>query len=137
MSDPTNRCVLNFPEMDAQHRYLYELFDAIEQSWQTGDPDALKLLLAEIERYLLYHCNCEEQLMRMYNFPGFAVHQSDHEQAGNRCVQFIDTFYAGNFNPAAMRSFLAGWLSEHSCISDTQYTEWIQNHRDEIRATYQ
>jgi hemerythrin len=135
MSDPTNRYVLNFPEMDEQHRYLYELFDDIEPIARSGDASALKKLLAEIEHYLLYHFSCEEHLMRMYNFPGFAVHQSDHEQVGNRYVEFMDAYDAGIFNPAAAHSFLAGWLSEHSWISDAQYVDWIQNYRDELRAS--
>jgi hemerythrin len=133
MSDPANRYVLNFPEMDEQHSYLYELFDTIEPCSLSGNTDAMKTLLVEIEKYLLYHFTCEEHLMRMYNFPGFAVHQSDHEQAGNRYVEFMDSFFAGTFNAAAARSFLAGWLSEHSWMSDKLYVAWIQNQRNTIR----
>jgi hemerythrin-like metal-binding protein len=121
--------------MDEQHRYLYELFDSLEPAVHAGSPGIMKKLLLEIEQNLLYHFSCEEHLMRMYNFPGFAVHQSDHEQVGNRYVEFMDSFFAGTFNAAAAHSFLTGWLSEHSWISDMQYAEWIKKQRKTIHCS--
>jgi hemerythrin len=121
---------IGLPEIDAQHAYLFSLFDKIE----SVDAGKMKELLREIEGYLLFHFSSEEYLMRHYKFPGFAVHSSDHEAAGTRLVRFLDDFDAARLNPAALRIFLTGWLSEHSKISDSQYAEWIKNCREKISA---
>ena len=113
MNDSNDRYLLNLPEMDTQHEYLYSLFDRIEVL-RRPEREAMRNLLKEIERYLVFHFECEERLMRMYDFAGFAVHQGDHEQAGNQLVAFLDDFEADRLNPSAMRIFLTGWLMEHS-----------------------
>jgi hemerythrin len=133
MKTSHDRYTLGFPEMDEQHRYLYELFDRLEQKTQLTSQVGVKALLGEIERYVLFHFACEEHLMRAYGDPGFAVHQSDHEQMGNKLVQFLDDFDAGRLNPAAMRIFLTGWLMEHSEISDAAYVRWILECRKKVR----
>lgn len=131
MPDKEKRYQIGFPEMDAQHDYCYELFDAIEPVFTSGDAEKLRKLMHEIERYVMFHCECEEHLMRMYDTPGFAVHQSDHERMQQKLVQFLDDYETGNMQPAAMRIFLTGWLMEHSRISDSEYVQWIRVRRKE------
>jgi hemerythrin-like metal-binding protein len=125
------RYQLGFPEMDVQHDYCYRLFDAIDTASAAGTQQLGKLL-HEIEIYLMFHFECEEHLMRMYGFPGFATHQSDHEQAGNRFIGFLDDFEANRLNHAALQIFLTGWLMEHSSSCDTEYVPWIQERRAEL-----
>jgi hemerythrin len=123
-----SRHLLHIPEMDTQHEYLYSLFDSIEPTFAVGPAGARRAvsLLDEIERYLLFHFSSEEHFMRMYGFPGFAVHQSDHEQAGMKVAQFLEAFSKGALNPAAFRIFLTGWLMEHSASEDENYAAWIK-----------
>jgi hemerythrin len=120
---------LDFPEIDIQHNYLYSLFDRLEAITAMSDTTTVKKLLEEIERYLMYHFANEQHLMRMYNFPGFAIHQGDHEQAESKFVQFLDDFEKNNLNPVALRIFLTGWLTEHSRLSDSEYVKWIKKQR--------
>jgi hemerythrin len=136
MNENYQRHVLGFPEMDTQHDYCYRLFDTIRAVAALGDKPMFGKLLKEIELYLMFHFECEERLMRMYEFPGFSVHQGDHEQVGHRLVRFFDEFDAGALNASALSSFLFGWLMEHSAISDTEYVKWILQCRswvDEVR----
>jgi hemerythrin len=135
MDNENQRHILGIPEMDEQHRYLYGLFDMLENNVEVRDREKTNRLLPEIERYVLFHFASEELLMRSYNFPGFAVHQSDHENAGNRFVRFLDDFEAGTLNPAALRIFLTGWLMEHSMTSDAAYAAWIKKCRQESGIT--
>jgi hemerythrin-like metal-binding protein len=125
MSYQEKRYSLGFPEMDSQHQYLYQLFDAIEPVFASGDTAKEKKLIHDLEQYFMFHCECEEHLMRIYGTPGFAVHQSDHERVQHKLLQFLDDFEAGRLNPAAMRIFFTGWLMEHSQISDSEYVKWI------------
>ena len=126
------RYILAFPEMDEQHRYLYSLFDALENETQVTDPCRTASLLKELERYLNFHFTCEEHLMRLYNAPDFAVHQSDHEAAAARFIRFTDDFEQGRLNPAALKIFLTGWLMEHSQAIDSGYVEWISELRKNL-----
>lgn len=123
------RYILGFPEMDVQHDYCYVLFDAIVPVFSSGDTTAQEALLREIERYVLFHCECEEHLMRMYDTPGFAVHQSDHERMQQKLLGFLDDYEAGKLQPAAVRIALTGWLMEHSRYSDSEYVDWITKKR--------
>ena len=132
MEIETERHILGLPEMDAQHAYLYSLFDRIEKSPAVTDVPAMKALLKELERYLLFHFASEEHLMRCYNYPGFSIHQSDHESAGNRFIKFLDDFDSAMLNPAALSIFLTGWLMEHSRLSDTEYVIWIKKCRTSL-----
>ncbi|HEX2957751.1 MAG TPA: hemerythrin family protein [Chitinispirillaceae bacterium] len=116
---------LGFPEMDSQHQYLYLLFDAIVPAFASGEKKRVEKLMREIEHYIMFHCECEEHLMRMYDTPGFAEHQSDHERMQQKLLQFLDDYEAGRLNPAAMRIFFTGWLMEHSLLSDSEYVKWI------------
>jgi hemerythrin len=127
-----SRFILDLPEMDAQHSYLYSLFDAVESSANVLDPAGTASLLDEIERYLAFHFESEELFMRRYAFPGFAAHQTDHEAAGARFVRFQNDFADGKLNPGALKIFLTGWLMEHSEKSDAEYAEWIIRKRNEV-----
>ncbi len=123
---------LGLPEMDEQHFYLYRVFDLLPQENRVGNREMTESVLKEIERYLNFHFTSEEHLMRMYDFPGFAAHQSDHELAALRLVSYMDDFEAGKLNPKALRSFLFSWLYEHSIDSDTIYVKWVEKVRKEL-----
>lgn len=132
MKNSEDRYVLGFHEMDVQHEYLYSLFDLIEQSREVSDHNKMNLILKEIDRYLNYHFTCEEHLMRSYNAPDFALHQSDHETVAMKFFGFLDDFDRNSLNPFALRIYLTGWLMEHSKIIDSKYVEWILSKRSEI-----
>jgi hemerythrin len=132
MQNSPSHPLIGLPEMDEQHAYLYRLFDRIDHAAQMTDREVMKSLLTEIEGYINFHFNSEEHLMRHYRYPGFAVHQSDHETAGVKLVQFLDDFDLGRLNPNGLRIFLTGWLMEHSSSSDTDYVAWIKKCRERI-----
>lgn len=117
---------LGIPEMDAQHDYLYALFDRL-----TAPPsrEELQALLAEIEGILDLHFTTEEQLMRHYRVPGFAAHQTDHELAAQAFLDGVDAFERGRLNPVHLHNSLVGWLVEHSRSADMQYADLIREHR--------
>lgn len=130
MTQNLERHRLDFPEMDAQHDYCYHLFDMIHPVADSGDAERFKALLHEIEMYLMFHFESEERLMKIYQAPGFAVHQTDHENAAHRLISFLDEFDNGTLDPARLRIFLTGWLMEHSAGSDREYVAWIRQYRE-------
>jgi hemerythrin len=133
MPDPASHYLLGLPEMDEQHSYLYRIFSRLEDALHVTNKAGAKALLAEIERYVLFHFACEEQLMRHYGFSGFAVHQADHEKFEARLLQFLDDFEAGRLSPAYAKAALIGWLDEHSRLSDSEYVSWVKKCRAEMQ----
>jgi len=131
-SASNQRPQLGLPEMDEQHRYLYQVFDYLLMPSVKADTRATKRVLDEIERAVLFHFASEQDLMRRYAFPGFAVHQSDHEAAESRIVDFLDDVETGRFDAGALHYFLTTWLAEHSLISDSEYVAWIKQRRAEV-----
>jgi len=134
VDESVDRHILDFPETDEQHRYLYDLFALLGDNSHVVNTPGTKALLAEIERYILYHFSCEDRLMRTYGFPGAAVHTSDHERVEEKLVQFMDNFEAGNLNPDYMRRFMTHWLSEHGKMADAEYVAWITQRRSAVRS---
>jgi hemerythrin len=128
--DKNEKHILGIPEMDEQHNYLYYLFDLIEKSDHVVDESKTGLLLKEIERYLLFHFSSEEHFMRMYDYNGFSVHQTDHEAMLNNFLRFLEDFDYGKLNPLSLNIFLKGWLLEHSKISDSKYALFIKEKRN-------
>jgi len=129
MKNQSGRYILEFAEMDVQHDYLYRLFDSIEQSTEVTDISSMKNILREIERYLNFHFTSEEHLMRTYETPGYAEHQSDHENMASQFIRYLNDFDAAQLNPAAVKIFLTGWLMEHSESIDSQYVKHIKEIR--------
>jgi hemerythrin len=125
MQDSQERHILGLPEMDEQHRYLYRLFDMVGNGPTVADRKRMETLLDELERYIHFHFTSEEHLMRSYSYPRFGAHQSDHEAAASRFLQFTDDFERDRLSPAALRIFLTGWLMEHSRTADADYTAWV------------
>lgn len=128
-----NHPMLDFPEMDTQHDYLFFLYEKLlEFKDNQSNRSKLKNILDEIERYLLFHFTCEENLMRTYNYSGFAVHQGDHENSARKFISFLDDFEANRLNVFALYTFLRGWLEEHCIQSDTEYVKWINSKRESV-----
>jgi len=123
--------ILGIPEMDAQHAYLYALFDKLERGTEVIDKEQTQKVLEEIEGYVLFHFSSEEHFIRFYKAPGFAEHQTDHERAAAKIIQFLDDFENGHLNPAKFRIFLTGWLMEHSKSIDEDYAQYIRKKRAE------
>ncbi len=123
------RPILGIPEMDAQHDYLYTLFDRLVMDISH---DEMALLLDEIAGYLDFHITSEEHLIRHYKVPQFSLHQSDHELAAQSFLKHMDAFEHGTMNPARLRNSMLGWLSEHSETSDMQYADFIKKIRKEL-----
>jgi hemerythrin-like metal-binding protein len=129
MHNPPPPHRLGIPEMDAQHDYLYGLFERLEDGPVVTDRHATAALLAELQGYLLFHFESEEHFVRLYQAPGFALHQGDHEQTGTRVVQFLDDFDEGKLNPGLLKRFLTGWLREHSRTIDEEYARFVRKVR--------
>ena len=134
MTDINNRYALELPEMETQHTYLYFLFDNLEKIPSSTSEEFIQKLLKEIERYILFHFASEEHLMRLYQFPGFSVHQTDHERVEMKLLQYLEDFDNNRLNAQSMRIFFVGWLMEHSSISDSEYVRWIIEQRAKLLA---
>ncbi|MBT3193600.1 MAG: hemerythrin family protein [Verrucomicrobia bacterium] len=129
MKGPNTRPRLGIPEMDAQHDYLYGLFDRIETETSQGEMAAL---LHEIEGYLDFHFTSEEHFIRHYKVPNVAAHQGDHEQAAEAFFRHVASFENGSLNPARFHNAMVGWLSEHTEAVDMKYAELVRKLRSEI-----
>ncbi len=126
MTELRKKPQLGIPEMDAQHDYLYRLFDRLTEPLSH---DRMEALMDEIAAYLDFHITSEEHLIRLYKCPGLSVHQSDHQQAAQTFLQYADDFERGEFNPARLHKAMTGWLYEHTLDADMKYADVIKEAR--------
>lgn len=134
MRENEEQPVLGIPEMDAQHAYLYGLFNRLGEDGSVVDTEETAALLHELEGYIDFHFTSEEHLVRHYKAPGFAEHQTDHEQAAHEFIKYLSEFERGELNPFRLRVFLTGWLQEHSRSIDMKYAEHIREARRSLSA---
>jgi len=108
------------PELDDEHRKLYELAAGIQEQVTAGTPPeivsaTLKSLVAAAED----HFQHEERMMRRAQYRLFAWHKSQHETFRKRSGSCLARYEAGQPEAAAeLLDFLPGWMNDHLHVAD-------------------
>ena len=117
-------------EIDAQHRHLFDIFNAVRQAQATGAGRVeIGRLLAELLDYTQEHFRSEAELMRRW--PIDAEHKAMHLAAHERFASFLDKALALHAEQAVdirldLLTYLAQWLLHHIAIVDLQLAREIQ-----------
>jgi hemerythrin-like metal-binding protein len=110
------------PEIDAQHRALFDtartIIEAQEQG--AGGPD-LERLLDVLDRYVVDHFATEEAVMRAAGYPLEPQHLMEHGYFASGVQKLRRRLEGRGAGPEAVplvRDFLADWLAGHVADSD-------------------
>lgn len=118
-------------DMDAQHRMFFDLILKTGTSDHT-DSQTTQELLNELMRYATYHFACEEQLMRIYDFPGASDHTAAHDRLIMELKQFMEDFATNQLNISKLMFFLFKWFASHTTFDDQHYGRHIRSIRMSI-----
>jgi hemerythrin len=108
------------PELDAEHRSLYEMGENLHQGWRAGAPPEamlppLRALLAAAEEHFAH----EERLMRAAHYPLLNWHKRQHETARNASRPLVARLEAGDRQAVReLLVFLSGWMKDHLAVAD-------------------
>ncbi len=119
---------LGIEELDAQHRALIALTNALEGKRGCEDPAVVDEALRFLRNFSDGHFPLEEMYMRTAQFPGRKAHTQDHELFINQVIfleiekefglatsQLIDEILA----------FLMGWFADHIAGQDRAFHAYL------------
>jgi hemerythrin len=111
---------IDVPEIDAQHRNLFALGEALTRATQAGE--AAPLLhgrLCELLAASQQHFATEEHLMEASGFPARAHHKHQHDCFVQKAVALAGDFEAGRTGlEATVLPFLGRWMKHHIVTED-------------------
>jgi hemerythrin len=117
------------PQVDAEHRNLYQLAEELHQAIEAGAraPRIRNTMLALLEA-VEEHFAHEERLMKAAACPSYAWHKQQHDTLRKKGKRFLADFAAGNRDvPRDFLAYLAQWLRDHLALSDRMMAAQIRN----------
>jgi hemerythrin len=124
-----SKCLVGIPEIDEQHRQLFECIDRLEGATDGRQRElAAYYVIDELKDYARIHFAVEEIVMRLFDYPGLAAHAAEHREFEARLKSLGKIELAHDIHAAA-GSFLRDWLTNHIMVSDKRYADFILGQR--------
>jgi hemerythrin-like metal-binding protein len=121
---------IGVPEIDAQHRTLFERAGRFAAAVQAGEPyDRMEELFLYLARYAVEHFEAEEHFMRGINYPHLAEHAAEHRAFKLRLRSLVpqwDSEGASRAMLLALLGFLDSWIANHITVSDQRIGEHLR-----------
>jgi len=121
--------VIGVPEIDAQHKALFEHAASFEAAVKARGPYRLKELFAYLHSYARVHFDVEERLMREVGYPRLAEHVQQHSDFKRRLQSLIPHWEIEGDSAAlllALQGFLHFWLADHVRHSDSRIDDYLR-----------
>ena len=124
--------------VDAEHRDLFRFADELQVAVaQDADPDAICEHLHRLAEHMAEHFSHEEEMMRGVQYPSYGWHRAQHNTARRRLKLLVPLIEAGDIQAAQLLlDFLAGWLHDHTSLTDRMMAAFVRNHERKYFATF-
>jgi hemerythrin len=117
---------VNIEEIDIQHKKLFDITNHLMDIFENDSGDLLPVLKYLIA-YVIEHFHTERTVMIKANFPGFLMHNQEHQIFTEKMKEFLDDYQAGNKDLAFdMISYLKNWINDHTTKVDMEYAKYLQ-----------
>jgi hemerythrin len=124
---------IGVPDMDKQHRQLFEMASATLAFQQAGDPAAALDSLDALIEVAREHFVDEEQLLAANGFPGAGEHEAIHAYLMGDVDRVRDQFRSrGYIAPEPFRRFFRDWIVQHIFREDSRYAAFLTDQRNYI-----
>lgn len=117
-------------QIDAEHRDVYQVSAEFERAIKEKLPlhelcAHLRTVGARMEEHFVH----EEWLMQSVQYPSLGWHRQQHQTARRRLKLFKPLIEAGDAEAAeAFLEFLAGWLHDHTTVTDRMMAAFVRNY---------
>ena len=117
-------------EIDAQHRHILGLVNAVEEAaCSGGGAGTIEFVLDHLFRFLDAHFVAEERLMLAVGFPGLTVHKQEHDACRERLLDLTRQYRTQQVELAPILAFVTDWLQTHLLGSDQAYVTYVATQR--------
>jgi hemerythrin len=122
------------PEIDAEHKAIFRMGEELQQAIDAGTEIAdLGPRLDALIEHAEAHFEHEERLMRDSLCPSLEWHKGQHNTARKRLRQFVPQVRQGDREALdLLMEFLAGWLRDHTSLTDRMMGAHVRNHQRAI-----
>jgi hemerythrin len=113
-------------EVDLQHQYFFQLIHRLNGDLKkTGDIDYRNRLLWELNKYVEFHFQSEENILLKSKNEGFENMVRLHESLTEELAGNVQSAMAGMISPEEIITFLANWFLRHTVEDDKKV--FLQN----------
>jgi hemerythrin len=119
---------VGYPDIDNQHKRLFELADQLHSAMTSGKgKDVLGKTLSDLILYTKRHFADEERLMQTHHYPDYANHKANHDALTARVVDFQKDFEANGIAlTVGLLQFLKDWLTHHIGETDRKIASYLK-----------
>jgi hemerythrin len=118
------------PEIDAEHRNIFRMAEELQKAITAGaDSERVLTHLRGVLAATEVHFNREERLMRSVEYPLYTWHKQQHDTVRKRGREFLRRVEAGEAGAIGIvMEFLAGWLRDHTSLTDRMLGAYVRNY---------
>ena len=115
------------PEIDHQHRQLFQAFNDLGNAFYQGTAKAeTARILDFLLSYTVVHFETEEIWMRAHGYPSIDLHVADHAELTDKVRDLKRRLEAGEHPTIEVAVFLADWLKHHIDTRDMDFIRHAQ-----------
>jgi hemerythrin len=125
--------VIYLPEIDAEHRSIFLIAAELEKALHSRTtPEKFRAILRNLLAHTEEHFRHEERLMRAVNYPSFEWHKRQHDNVRKQAKGMARRIAGGDTDaPSLLLEFLAGWLRDHTGLTDRMMASYLRNYERE------
>lgn len=123
---------VHIPDIDEQHKYMFELFNYFEESIHQKDDAMIESNFSKLLNYISYHFQREEELMSACKYQGLNKHHQVHVMFKKQIHEHFDDFKAGRLNGQELLSLYRNWLVDHVSGMDQAIGLFCKDKQNEI-----
>src|ERR1035441_9093688 len=118
------------PEIDAEHRALYRLWDELHKAVLAGaDQARMQPILMNLLETAEQHFRHEERLMRAIHYTAFDWHKGQHDAVRKRSRAVARRVAVGDLEAVGeLLEFLSEWLRGHMAVADRMMSARLRNY---------
>ncbi len=118
---------LGIEEIDAQHKSLCRIINRCLKKAKGHLPEiSFSDVFNELLDYTKWHFECEESMMRIYNYPDFPSHEKEHKILLKKLEEKKKLILAKDFDAYTFGDFLFSWFGGHSFGYDKKMTVFFR-----------
>ena len=115
-------------DIDAQHRSLFALANALQDAIgsEDADDDAVADCVWRLTDYVMQHFADEEDLMEAADYPELPVHRSLHQQLTGETMRVTARFMNDEpLSAAELGPLITRWLRDHIGGADRRFVAYL------------
>lgn len=110
-------------DIDAQHKKMFEILNAITESMTEED---IKSYILVLSKHAREHFRSEEALMKRVNYPHIENHKERHTELITTLSEKCLDDFKGQFAIEKFKAFIYHWVRDHIVNVDSALFEYVK-----------